>query len=487
MEDRPYIAFQRSWLTIEDIFLWSLVVLAAGIRVYYSFHIFISDEFFNLSTIETLVTEKGFSPYFFRHPPLYILLSSLISYFVGLYPQVPSFISILFSVLSIIPIYRIADHLMGKKEALWASLIMTFMPVDIYYSSWIKQDAMLLFFFSWGVYFYLKENYLVAGVVIGIALLVKEFALFFFPLSFLITVFVRKRSSISKDLYSWLKMSMIAAILSSWWYVLFGTSFYIATSEALTGGNIKELVWHLPWWFYIKNIFYDLSFFSFFLFLIGIVLLVKEIYKHGPLEAYIVPIMWFLVFYLQLSFITVKAPWYIYLATPALAIISSFGFVEMTKPLKSRRIKLFTYFIVPFPLLFGLYEYNNDKFYESFSGDAHPELMKDIQGKTWGEMNERKHFWRDKMSGINRVGFLEFRPAFLYLMGLKDDEVFIIKVSKFMASDVKDLSNLAKEYEIGAFVINSESLVYTSKNLEDMVLLWGSPERVGSVLIFRTS
>lgn len=482
MEDRPYIAFRR--LIETGRVLWLIVILSMGIRFYYSFHLFVSDEVFNLIIIEDLVAGEGLGDYFFRHPPLYLLLSSLVSFFVGSYPQVPSFISIVFSALSLIPIYRIADYLMGRTVALWASVFLAFMPANIYYSSWIKQDSMLLFFFSWSIYFYLRGRYLPAGAAIGAALLIKEFAILFFPLSFFITFLEVKKRRDNRGWYPWIKMSLVAAALSGWWYLMFGGSFYGIAGEALTGGNIKELAWHLPWWFYAGNMTYDLSYPSFLLFLTGSVSIVIKIVRQGPLTVYAVPLAWLLVFYLPLSVITVKTPWYTYLATPSMALICSYGLIGLTGLLQSRRVKLLVYLGVSVSLLFVVYNYSNDKFYERFPGNRRSQLMKDIQGDTWRGINEKKRFWRNRMKGVGKVGFLEFNPTLIYLMGLKDDKIVMAGFGKFMVSDREGLLKKIKDYDIEAFVINTESVTYTKKNLNDMLSLWGEPERVEPLLVF---
>lgn len=466
------IKISRQWISGNLLFCF-VIALAAAIRFYQSFHVLLTDEVFNLITIKTLVAGEGYAEYFFRHPPLYILLSSYISSVVGNYPQAPSFVSIMFSALSFIPFYLIVEQITDKKVALLASLFLAVMPSNIYYSTWIKQDAMLLFFFLWGIHFYLNRRHLLAGLIIGIALLVKEFAVFFFPLSFLITSFNGEKQ---KDWHGWLKMSIVSAIISSWWYLFFGKSFYTVTSEALTGENIKEVIWHFPWWFYIKNIPYDLSYPIFILFIAGGVVLVKE------LRRYLIPLLWLLVFFVPLSLITVKAPWYTYLATPAMAVIAAIGGARLQEIFKPR---LF-YSVLLSAIIFSLYNFDNIRYFEGITGFPMSQIAKEAQGTSWEEMLAKREFWERKVKDRGKIGFLEFHPTLQYLMDIPNDSIVLLKVANFIALDREGLLGLVRGHSIEGLVVNTDSLTYTEKNLEDMHFLWGEPALQGSFLFFLT-
>lgn len=480
MEDRPYLSFRRRVKEAGP--LWGIIIVSASIRFYYSHHPLISDEVFNLVTIERLAKGEGCSEYFFRHPPLYLFISFLASSLIGNYPQIPSFISIIFSVLSLIPLYRVTEQLFDKKTALWASVFLSIMPANTTYSAWIKQDAMLLFFFLLALDFYLKGQFLLSGVAAGIALLVKEFALFFSPLSLLITIFINER----KNWLGWIKMTAVALIISSWWYILFGETFYQVTVDALIGGNIKELGWHFPWWFYINNAPYDLSYPILILFLIGVIFLIKEIYQHGAFSKYIFPIMWIGIFYFPLSFITVKAPWYIYLATPAMAIVAGFGVVRLVNLVQRTAIRLISYFGLIVSLMLAMYSFDNVSFIKKVSGITGLEDFRKIQGENWNDLLEKKKIWRQVIRGKGKVAFLEFKPILSYLIDIGNDNIVILKVSQFLAFDRSGFLNFARDNGIVAFVINTESLTYTEEKLIDMTSLWGAPKNIDSLLVFQT-
>lgn len=467
-----------------NVSLCLILLLSAVIRFYYSFHIFLTDEVFNLIAISELASGNGINDYFFRHPPLYLLLSSAASFLIGPYPQVPSFISIIFSVLSIIPLYLITRHLTDSRVGLWASFFLAVMPINIYYSTWIKQDAMLLFFFMWGIYLYLKGRYLLTGAFTGAALLVKEFAVFFFPISMLITAFAREGKRV-EDWHGWLKMFLVSVLLSGWWYLSYGGSSYKATGEALIGSNIKEVMWHSPWWFYVGNIPADLSYPVFILFLCGAVFCVKEAYQYGFDKCFVL-FAWPLAFYLPLSLIPVKAPWYIYLATPPAAIFAAFGMVRLLELLRSRFLGILACAAISVFFIYSLYNFNDIRYFEDVTGIPRPRIAMEAQGGSWEDLRARKEFWEGRAKGTGRIGFLEFHPALQYLMGISRNETVLLKVGDFMALDREGLLKLTREYNMGGLLINTDSLTYTERNLDDMRYLWGKPVVYGKFLLFLT-
>lgn len=490
MEDRSRVSIR--WNGIKEPYLWGIVFIAAGIRFYNSFHFLLSDEAFNLISIEILSQERDFHPYFFKHPPLYHILSALFYYLIGPYPQVPSYISIFFSVISLFPFYLITEGLTGKRTALWAALFLAVMPANVYYSAWIKQDAMLLFFFLWGVYFYLNKRLFVAGLLIGIALLVKEFALLFLPISFLISAINRKERKWLEVLREWLVPVIVASVISSWWYFSFGQLFYLIAGEALTGAYIIEYHWHYPWWFFLKNLPYDLSYPLFALFFLGAAAIIKEMYKKEASPGYYIILAWLAAIYIPISFLYMKTPWFMYLATPPLAVVTSKGMELITQMFKSEFYKITMKIAVLSCIVLLLPTYSQTEYNLTITGykarQSSLEVIEGIQGGSWNEMAMRKDYWEEKIKNIKgKIGFLEYAPAIQYLMGIGDEKVARVRVSKFMLFDKAGLLDFTRKEEIGAFILFAESLTYTEKNLENMEALWGMPERVGPLLLFSTN
>lgn len=490
MEGRSYISSGRGWLKNNYIILM-IVILAAGVRIHHSFHYLLSDEVFNLISIEELAKNKGFDPYFFKHPPLYTLFSALLYLIISPSPGISSYLSIAFSVLSFIPFYLMVEMLAGKRTALWASLFLAMMPANFHYSTWIKQESMLLFFFLWGVYFYIRSRYVLSGIAIGTALLVKEFALLFFPLSFLITLISRKGSGLFSDWSDWAITIVMSLVISAWWYYLFGYLFYLIAGEALIGAYAIEMIWHKPWWFFLRNLPFDLSYPIFIFFLAGMVYLIKEFRKTGFDCNFWLFISWICVIYIPVSFLHMKTPWFIYLATPPMAVAAAFGMIRLFDLLKSDKTRLVGYLLVILSLVVSVLKFDYLSYNEYVSDFKITETIKtdakELHGKSWKDMVRKKKIWEKKLQGTDKVCFLEYNPLLQYLMGLQNEQVLRIRVSYFMSLDKNEIFKFSKDNNISSFLLNSESLAYSDKNLADMISLWGEPEKVDHWLIFRTA
>ena len=517
MEDRHDSSFWWDRIKNEYLF-WLIFISAAAIRFYFSFHTFLSDEAFNLITIEDLLSGRGFTYYFFRHPPLYILLSSLFYYLIGPYPQIPSFISIIFSVLALMPLFLTTRLLMGRKAALWSSFFFAVMPAAVFYSTWIKQDGMLLFFFMLAIYTFLRKSYVWAGIAIGLAMLVKEFAVFFFPITLLLTLFEtrnleiedgiplsfdcdnakkgepakntlsnRKKQGVLAPWKGWFKMLFVSVLLSAWWYIMFGLTSYDMSSEALAGNTLQELIWHLPWWLYLKNLPNDVSYAIFFLFCSGLVFFIKEGFdrKRITLSTFF-PLSWAAIFYIPLTFIVLKAPWFTYVAAPPLAMVSAFGMVKIYEMFPSGVYRYSFNIIIILLIIHGIVTFDKAQFFEKASGLKRPPAANDIQGESWGEMIEKMNLWRGKMEGVEKVAFLGFRPTLQYMMGIQKSKLVLLRFDAFFFLDREEILQLARDNDIEALVVNSGSLTYSDENLTDMVYLWGEPERIGKIFLFRT-
>lgn len=483
MEDRPYFAFRRE--IKESGLLFFIVVFAAAIRLYHSFHPFISDEAFNLITIERLAVRHEFDDYFFRHSPLYLLTSTFFSWLFGQHPYIPSFVSVVFSSLAIVPFFFMVKSLSGRSVALCSCAILSVIPANLYYSGWIKQEGMLIFFFMWALFFYLKGSYWVAGILCGLALLTKEFAIFFFPLSFFTAIFKDKGEEGSNSIIGWFKTVVTAGIVSSWWYLGFGATFYKITGEALIGGNMAEFGWHSPWWFYLKNLPHDLSYPVFSLFMIGLVFIVREASRGRFQLQHAFPLFWIAVLYLPLSAVVVKAPWYIYLSTPAFAFLAAFGLKYIAELVRPGGIRPVVTVVLILLIVSSLFTVKGESFYvRVFPFPPNP-ANRVLHGATWEEMEKNRDMWRRKIGGRGKVGLLEPSPAFTYLAGISSQEIVLMRVSEMISLDRAGLLNKIKSYGIKVFIINADSLTYSEKNLEDMTSIWGEPERIGTMLVFK--
>jgi 4-amino-4-deoxy-L-arabinose transferase-like glycosyltransferase len=117
--------------------------------------------------------------FFFDHTPLYV-------YFVGLLTALPGPTvlilrgsSLVFGLMTVGLVFLIALRLRGLGSALVGSVLVAANPFFITYSWFIRMEVPLTFFLVLAVYFLISERFLLAGLAIATAVMLKEIALAF--------------------------------------------------------------------------------------------------------------------------------------------------------------------------------------------------------------------------------------------------------------------------------------------------------------------
>lgn len=440
-----------------------IIVLALTIRLYHHHHILVSDEANNMLTIKALIEGDGFRDYFFIHPPIFPLFSAAITYPFGDDHHIVQYFSIVFSLLSYIPFYLIVSRVFDKKTALLSLFVLAVMPINIFYSTWIKQDAMLLFVLMWTLYFYISDRLVISGLLFGIALLTKEPSCFLLPVAGgweVIKGWEGKRSV--KRLVVWVSIGLA---VSGWWYIFFGRRSFGLISNAISGGNFYESAWHYPWYYYFRNLRADLTLTLSLFFITGLALTRKGISS--------LPVLWFLSFYIPLSIMKVKAPWYAYLASPPLAVLTSAGFLGLLEVMKNWWQKTALTAMVLVLISYNLYSFNVSGYYQWLVARKLPVFYPE---EYLGE-------GRVALKGEKKVVFLEYNPTLQYYLGISDRRIKYAGY-QFAAMDMARINEFSQKYDIGHFVIDRNSINYLDKNISDMRVLFGEPKVLGSIYIF---
>lgn len=445
-----------------------ILLLALTVRIYHYHHYLMSDEAQNMLTIKALIEGEGFREYFFKHPPFFTLLSAAVCYPVGDNYRVAQGISIVFSIISFIPFYLIVERLYERRAAILALLVLAIVPVNIIYSTWIKQDAMLLFFFVWSLYLYITERPGKSGLLFGIALLTKEFALFMIPI--VIGWEVLKGWNGKETVKRFLAWLLTGTVLSAWWYVIYGGMSFKAIRDAIIGGNLFEYTWHYPWHYYFRNLEEDLGIMLIPLVIIGLLSAKKRV------EFF--PHLWILSFYVPLSAMTVKAPWYTYLASPAIAIIASIGFLKGWNVIANRWLKSCLTISIVFASLYSAYTLNAIGLFGYFAPQK-PTLIPAFYEDEYLDAG------REILKGNYKIAIIDYNPNLQYLLGISDKRIVYLGL-QFPAMDKDALVGLVAANDIGLFAIDTSSAHFVNKNIDDLTDLWGEPKMVGSVLIFNT-
>lgn len=447
-----------------------IILVALFIRVYQHPHILMSDEANNMLTIKAIIEGDGVREYFFKHPPLFTIFSSIVSYPFGDNHLIVQGISIAFSIISMFPFYLIVEKVFDRRTAFLSLLTLAILPMNILYSTWIKQDAMLLFFFLWSLYFYITEKPFISGILFGIASLTKEFAFFLIP----ITVgweLLKAEEELKGKVKRYLMWLFTGIAISGWWYVVFGGLSFKAIDAAVKGGDLFEFSWHYPWYYYLRNSRADLTLTLVPFFLIGLMCLIN---LRRIRDQRLLPIIWVLAFYLPLSLMKVKAPWYTFLASPAIGMIAAVGFLKVWDMSGRIWLRWSVAALVTLLTLYNLYVFDGTRHYQWLVDRRLPVFF------------EKEYFGigRGVLKGESRIAVLEYNPTLQYYLGISDKRLYYLG-SQFSAMSRDRVGGLAERFGIGWFAIDMDSLNYMDKNLADLTFLYGEPKRVGNVLIFK--
>lgn len=445
-----------------------IILLALFVRVYCSHHILTSDEAQNMLTIKAIIEGEGIREYFFKHPPLFTTLSAAISYPFGDSHHLVQGISIIFSVLSFIPLYLIVKRIFDERTAIISLLSLSIMPLNVIYSTWVKQDAMLLFFFLWSLYFYIKEKPWKSGIFFGIASLAKEFAWFLIPIVIgweLLRGWEGRESP--KRLVCWL---LTCFALSGWWYLFFGGLSFKAISAAAAGGNLFEYIWHFPWYFYLRNLQADLGVMLISLSLIGL-------FSVGKGQR-LFPVLWLSAFYIPLSIMRVKAFWYPYLASPALAIIVAIGFLRIWDIIGTRRAKTAVIIILSVASALTV---------QGIDVGGPIKFWTPLKSKSPAPFPEKEYLdsGRKALKGEGKVAILSYNPILQYYLGISDKRLVYLGL-QFPTMSKDMLKELVERRKIGWIAVDTDNVYFVDKSAMLLTELWGEPKKIGRMLIFET-
>lgn len=419
-------------------------------------------------TIKAIIEGEGIREYFFKHPPLFSILAAGISFPFGDNYLIIQGISIIFSVLSFIPLYLIVKLIFDERTAAMSLIFLAVMPLNISYSTWVKQDSMLLFFFLWSLCFYIKERPWKSGIFFGIASLTKEFAWFLIPIVVgweLLRGWEGRESA--KRLVWWL---FTGFILSGWWYIFFGGLSFKAIGAAAAGGNLFEYIWHFPWYFYLRNLQVDLDIMLTTLLVIGLFSIEKG--------RRFLPVLWMLAFYIPLSIMRVKAFWYPYLASPALAIIVAIGFLKIWDVIGRKWVRRFIVIVITVAVVLTVWITDVRRVYALWSPGKSSESVPFPE-------KEYLDLGRKALKVEGKVAMLHYNPTLQYYLGIGDKRLIYLG-PQFPAMSKDMLRELVEQRKISRFVIDTDSVYFVDKSAFTLTELWGEPKKIGRMLIFET-
>lgn len=122
---------------------------------------------------------------------------------------------VLFGMLFLYFYYKVVEHISNKKIALLTTIILSFSPVIFVSSSLMLRDMPVMAIGFLSLYLYFKQRYYFSALLIGLAAIIKETAIFFIMFITLWHIFTYIKSGENKITFNSLKKPIIFLLIVS--------------------------------------------------------------------------------------------------------------------------------------------------------------------------------------------------------------------------------------------------------------------------------
>jgi Dolichyl-phosphate-mannose-protein mannosyltransferase len=195
----------------HSLILFLILVFALVIRyIFFCGLVFSDDSYYSWLAYQFNTSSNSIN--YLGYPILLIrkiaLLFTIISYnLIGYNEKAGTLFPFLFSLLSIILIYKITQDLFNNKRiSLTAAFLSAFFPVDVIFASVNFTDLECVFFINIGIFFFIragnknKNYYLIyAGLFLALSFLIKEYAYYYCIILFCVFIY----NQVKREKYSY--------------------------------------------------------------------------------------------------------------------------------------------------------------------------------------------------------------------------------------------------------------------------------------------
>lgn len=361
-----------------EVWLIFIIIFAVFLRLFFFVGPCCDDDVAYLDSVHNIMNlnfddlRNGFN---FAYRTMMTFLISLSLKFLGVSEFSASLYILLTSVGSVIVAFFIGKILFNNRVAILASLLMTFYPLEVIYSTHIVPDVPVAFFMGLSILMFLyaeKNNkskfFILSGVIMGLAYLVKNTALliFIFVLFYLIFFLKRNRMKILLRFLLGFALIFLIEICYSYYFSenpLTAYNSFISSQDAwgLTKeksmGEIKaELLFYPNLMLGSGNLTNISAYCGYFFWLFALAILLPFSYKKEKKE-FLIILLWFFSFFIFLQFGTMNITRYVLihrlerfitvLSIPMVIIIAHFLDVLVWKKSILLTIVILALFILP--------------------------------------------------------------------------------------------------------------------------------------------
>ena len=277
----------------------------------------VAHEFMKLNFIDL---KNGF---IFAYRTMMVVPIAISFKILGISEFTASMYILLSSIGSIIVAFLIGKLLFNNYAAFLAALLMTFYPLEVIYSTHLVPDVPLAFFIGLSVLIFLYANkknknsyYILAGIIVGLAYLVKTTAILIFPFILLYSFFFLQKNKMRTILKFLVGFALIYLIEISYSYYFTGNIFttyksYVSAQESWGFMNEKSEEEIKAMLSYYPNLMFGINtgishYCGYFFWLLLIAILFPLSYKKGGRE-FLIVLLWFFSIFMYLQFGTMDA------------------------------------------------------------------------------------------------------------------------------------------------------------------------------------
>lgn len=247
------------------------LALYAFLRIRWVGHLLTWDEAMDLLTVRAFVSRghDTYAEWFWRHPPLYCLLMSLLQPLRTGFAERVETMNVLLGMVNAALLGWLALRLWGRRAALWSLFMVAVLPASMFFDVWVKRDHPVLTFALPALLCLLSRRCLAAAVLLGLALLCKLTAVFYWGAALLLWA---AGAAGPRRLRDAVALAVVPALASGWWYLIVSPLNAAARSgaphgspgwAALSPANLVYLlrfatsgenVWRQPWHYYLSEL-----------------------------------------------------------------------------------------------------------------------------------------------------------------------------------------------------------------------------------------
>jgi 4-amino-4-deoxy-L-arabinose transferase-like glycosyltransferase len=314
-------------------FAVTIILLHVALRLPHLGHLLTWDEAMNLLSVRALVAggHDFYSFWFWRHPPAYSVLMAALQPLADGFALRAEALSLLLSLGVQGALFAVTRLAFGLRAGLLACACYALMPGAIFFDVWIKQDVLLALFGLAALGCWLRGRILWSGLLLGLACLTKENAVFFGGALFLLWCFTKPRRG--RDLAALL---LVPVFVAGWWFVYFSISLHQIFGFVLNLGDASAAEWSQPWWFFFAKLPLDLGWPGLALALLGGVALALVLRRgESAGTGWLWPLALLAPGYLLLTLMHGKVAWLNIALLPAFAALQGLALDEL-----ARRVRL---------------------------------------------------------------------------------------------------------------------------------------------------